>query len=206
MRRRSSRSVTVVPLPGPSLTSASGLLAAAMSMPPLTQDGSSNARFGVDVSGQLAASERWHRVGVSVRTGQTAARGRTSAAPAQSMASCRLSTESRRERRSGSAARPILVTGAPRSGTTWLAQMLATAPRTVLSGREPMNRGREPMKPHGRQYRAWAHAQQVEPSRPTFSEAAPRSAALISRPESVGLRPVRSASVGCSTPLDARLL
>lgn len=34
---------------------------------------------------------------------------------------------------------PILVTGAPRSGTTWLARLLATAPGTALLGREPMN-------------------------------------------------------------------
>ena len=44
---------------------------------------------------------------------------------------------------------PILVTGAPRSGTTWLARLLATAPGTVLAGREPMN-------PRGNQY-ALAH-------------------------------------------------
>lgn len=42
-------------------------------------------------------------------------------------------------------ARPILVTGMPRSGTTWLARLLATAPGTALTGREPMN-------PRGRQY------------------------------------------------------
>ncbi len=41
--------------------------------------------------------------------------------------------------------RPILVTGVPRSGTTWLARLLATAPGTALTGREPMN-------PRGRQY------------------------------------------------------
>jgi Sulfotransferase family len=34
---------------------------------------------------------------------------------------------------------PVLVTGLPRSGTTWLAQQLATARRTALPGREPMN-------------------------------------------------------------------
>lgn len=45
--------------------------------------------------------------------------------------------------------RPILVTGVPRSGTTWLARLLATAPGTVLAGREPMN-------PRERQY-ALAH-------------------------------------------------
>ncbi|HET8983877.1 MAG TPA: sulfotransferase [Pedococcus sp.] len=38
-----------------------------------------------------------------------------------------------------SAHRPILVTGVPRSGTTWLARLLAHAPRTALAGREPMN-------------------------------------------------------------------
>ncbi len=40
---------------------------------------------------------------------------------------------------------PLLVTGVPRSGTTWLARLLATAPGTALAGREPMN-------PRGRQY------------------------------------------------------
>lgn len=34
---------------------------------------------------------------------------------------------------------PILVTGLPRSGTTWLARQLATARNTALPGREPMN-------------------------------------------------------------------
>lgn len=38
----------------------------------------------------------------------------------------------------------ILVTGMPRSGTTWLARLLATAPGSALAGREPMNpRGRQ---------------------------------------------------------------
>lgn len=40
---------------------------------------------------------------------------------------------------------PILVTGMPRSGTTWLARELAGAQNTALAGREPMN-------PRGRQY------------------------------------------------------
>jgi hypothetical protein len=40
---------------------------------------------------------------------------------------------------------PVLVTGMPRSGTTWLARLLATAQGTALAGREPMN-------PRGRQY------------------------------------------------------
>lgn len=44
---------------------------------------------------------------------------------------------------------PILVTGVPRSGTTWLARLLATADRVALAGREPMN-------PRGKQY-ALAH-------------------------------------------------
>lgn len=35
--------------------------------------------------------------------------------------------------------RPILVTGIPRSGTTWLARTLAEAPGTSMLGREPMN-------------------------------------------------------------------
>ena len=41
--------------------------------------------------------------------------------------------------------RPILVTGMPRSGTTWLARLLAKSPGTALPGREPMN-------PRDRQY------------------------------------------------------
>jgi Sulfotransferase family len=40
---------------------------------------------------------------------------------------------------------PVLVTGLPRSGTTWLAQQLANSPRTAMTGREPMN-------PRGRQF------------------------------------------------------
>lgn len=43
------------------------------------------------------------------------------------------------------AAVPLLVTGVPRSGTTWLARLLASAPGTAMVGREPMN-------PRGRQY------------------------------------------------------
>jgi hypothetical protein len=35
--------------------------------------------------------------------------------------------------------RPVLVTGVPRSGTTWLARQLAGARLTSLPGREPMN-------------------------------------------------------------------
>ncbi len=34
---------------------------------------------------------------------------------------------------------PILVTGLPRSGTTWLARLLAAGPGTAMPGREPMN-------------------------------------------------------------------
>lgn len=34
---------------------------------------------------------------------------------------------------------PLLVTGVPRSGTTWLARLLAGADRTSMLGREPMN-------------------------------------------------------------------
>lgn len=41
--------------------------------------------------------------------------------------------------------RAILVTGVPRSGTTWLARSLAMAPKTSMPGREPMN-------PRGRQF------------------------------------------------------
>lgn len=36
-------------------------------------------------------------------------------------------------------AQPILVTGLPRSGTTWLARQLTRAPGLALAGREPMN-------------------------------------------------------------------
>ncbi|WP_083518667.1 sulfotransferase [Serinicoccus chungangensis] len=46
-------------------------------------------------------------------------------------------------RRSGRTA--LLVTGMPRSGTTWLARLLAASPEAALTGREPMN-------PRGRQY------------------------------------------------------
>lgn len=35
--------------------------------------------------------------------------------------------------------RSVLVTGAPRSGTTWLARQLATRPAVAMPGREPMN-------------------------------------------------------------------
>lgn len=35
--------------------------------------------------------------------------------------------------------RPLLVTGVPRSGTTWLARQLAGAPGCAMTGREPMN-------------------------------------------------------------------
>jgi hypothetical protein len=40
---------------------------------------------------------------------------------------------------------PLLVTGMPRSGTTWLARLLSCAAGTALAGREPMN-------PRGSQY------------------------------------------------------
>ncbi|GAA3876756.1 sulfotransferase [Tessaracoccus defluvii] len=45
----------------------------------------------------------------------------------------------------GSVEAPILVTGVPRSGTTWVARLLALGPGLALAGREPMN-------PRGRQY------------------------------------------------------
>lgn len=57
---------------------------------------------------------------------------------------------------------PILVTGMPRSGTTWLARLLATGAGTALPGREPMN-------PRGRQYAlsgtlpGWARLTQPTP-------------------------------------------
>lgn len=51
-----------------------------------------------------------------------------------------------RSRRHGRERRPpVLVTGVPRSGTTWLARRLAGSPGTALTGREPMN-------PRGHQY------------------------------------------------------
>ncbi|WP_084342947.1 sulfotransferase [Janibacter corallicola] len=56
----------------------------------------------------------------------------------------------------------ILVTGVPRSGTTWLARLLATAPGTAMTGREPMN-------PGARQYslggtlEGWSRLQQPSP-------------------------------------------
>lgn len=62
----------------------------------------------------------------------------------------------------GDRPRPILVSGMPRSGTTWLARLLATAPRTALAGREPMN-------PRGRQYAlagtlpGWVRLQEPDP-------------------------------------------
>jgi hypothetical protein len=58
---------------------------------------------------------------------------------------------------------PILVTGVPRSGTTWLARLLAAAPGTALAGREPMN-------PRGRQYAlggtldGWARLTRLTPA------------------------------------------
>lgn len=58
--------------------------------------------------------------------------------------------------------RPILVTGMPRSGTTWLARLFATAPGCALAGREPMN-------PRGRQYAVahtlsgWARLEELTP-------------------------------------------
>ncbi len=57
---------------------------------------------------------------------------------------------------------PILVTGVPRSGTTWLARVLAAAPGTALAGREPMN-------PRGSQYglggtlHAWSRLESLTP-------------------------------------------
>lgn len=60
------------------------------------------------------------------------------------------------------AGEPILVSGMPRSGNTWLARLLATASGTALTGREPMN-------PRGRQYAlahtlpGWASVQTLTP-------------------------------------------
>jgi hypothetical protein len=58
---------------------------------------------------------------------------------------------------------PLLVTGVPRSGTTWLARQLATDPHTCLPGREPMN-------PRGRQFAlggqldSWVRRQAFSPA------------------------------------------
>lgn len=58
--------------------------------------------------------------------------------------------------------RPLMVTGMPRSGTTWLARLFASAPNTALPGREPMN-------PRGRQFAlggtltGWARVTQLTP-------------------------------------------
>jgi Sulfotransferase family len=58
---------------------------------------------------------------------------------------------------------PLLVTGVPRSGTTWLARQLAGAAGTALTGREPMN-------PHEGQYalggaiQAWARLVRPTPA------------------------------------------
>jgi Sulfotransferase family len=58
----------------------------------------------------------------------------------------RVTQQATADRRSGMGVRgSILVTGMPRSGTTWLARLLATADGVALTGREPMN-------PRGRQY------------------------------------------------------
>lgn len=57
---------------------------------------------------------------------------------------------------------PILVTGVPRSGTTWLARQLAQCEHSAMTGREPMN-------PRGRQYAlggtlgGWARLTQPTP-------------------------------------------
>ena len=50
-----------------------------------------------------------------------------------------------KDARVSNAPSPLLVTGVPRSGTTWLARLLASAPGTAMIGREPMN-------PRARQY------------------------------------------------------
>ncbi|MER7073566.1 sulfotransferase [Terrabacter sp. NPDC000476] len=56
----------------------------------------------------------------------------------------------------------VLVSGMPRSGNTWVARLLATAPGTALTGREPMN-------PRGRQYAlgrtlpGWASLESLTP-------------------------------------------
>ena len=59
-------------------------------------------------------------------------------------------------------AAPVLVTGLPRSGTTWLARELTRAPGVALAGREPMN-------PRGRQFAlggtldGWSRLREVTP-------------------------------------------
>jgi hypothetical protein len=67
----------------------------------------------------------------------------------------------------------ILVTGVPRSGTTWLARLLAKAPGAALAGREPMN-------PRGRQYalgktlHGWARLTDLTPRQRLLLRAAYR--------------------------------
>jgi hypothetical protein len=65
---------------------------------------------------------------------------------------------------------PILVTGVPRSGTTWLARLLAGSPHASMPGREPMN-------PRGRQF-ALGGALDAWVRRETF---APHEAAVLRR-------------------------
>jgi hypothetical protein len=72
------------------------------------------------------------------------------------------------------ARRPILVTGVPRSGTTWLARQLANASGSSMTGREPMN-------PHGKQYAlggtidAWARIVDPTPKQRRVMRAAYRA-------------------------------
>ena len=90
---------------------------------------------------------------------------------------------------------PILVTGVPRSGNTWLARLLARSPGTALAGREPMN-------PRGRQYalgktlHGWTRL--TEPTTRQRFLLRTRLPGL----EPVRLQPVRDASVGRAAARD----
>lgn len=57
---------------------------------------------------------------------------------------------------------PVLVTGLPRSGTTWLARLLATAAHAALCGREPMN-PRDGQYALGGTLQGWARLQDPTP-------------------------------------------
>lgn len=59
-------------------------------------------------------------------------------------------------------ARPMLVTGMPRPGTTWLARELASAPRAALTGWEPMN-ARNRKYAFGRIINGWERLRSLPP-------------------------------------------
>ena len=93
--------------------------------------------------------------------------------------------------------RPILVTGVPRSGTTWLARLLALSPGTALAGREPMN-------PRGRQYALGGSLDGW--TRLTDPSPLPALPAALGVPgvEPDGLQQVRHPAVGRTAPADPR--